>query len=261
VWGARGRSVRNEWSGRPRSESVFALRGCLPPIATAAAPPESGFFTAKMAAGQHSRRQDFFYRVRFREPVAHRRFPKASRRPAAPAPRGPTGAIVSFVWGRVMSAGQLGATITHGGMFNLRHHAPHQPDFLLHSRDTIYPDCIIASELSWPTQGLRTSLCPEKAKFAETLDEFRAAHKYNFLSSPPRHNVRPLHAEVPDLVPVGRSTKFHHHQLVGVESSCRAYKGTRHQLACAPLRARSTDGIRWREESIVPEPGRVYRTL
>ena len=37
---------------------------------------------------------------------------------------------------------------------------------------------------------------PEKAKVAETLDEFRAAHKYNFLDD----NLRAFNAEVPIFV-------------------------------------------------------------
>ena len=37
---------------------------------------------------------------------------------------------------------------------------------------------------------------PEKAKVAETLDEYRAAHKYNFLDD----NVRAFNAEVPIFV-------------------------------------------------------------
>ena len=45
-------------------------------------------------------------------------------------------------------------------------------------------------------QGLEERHDPEKAKVAETLDEFRAAHKYNFLDD----NLRAFNAEVPIFV-------------------------------------------------------------
>ena len=73
----------------------------------------------------------------------------------------------------------------------------HRPDFLLHSGDTIYADGVISAEVKLPDGKIWKNLTiPEKAKVAETLDEFRAAHKYNFLDD----NVRAFNAEVPIFV-------------------------------------------------------------
>jgi alkaline phosphatase D len=72
-----------------------------------------------------------------------------------------------------------------------------RPDFFLHSGDTIYADGLIPSEVKLTDGKIwKNVTIPEKAKVAETLDEFRAAHKYNFLDE----NVRAFNAEVPIFV-------------------------------------------------------------
>ena len=80
---------------------------------------------------------------------------------------------------------------------------------------------------------------PEKAKVAETLDEFRAAHKYNFT----RRQCARLQCRGADLRAVGRPRG--HQQLVAVEGSCR--RPTRSATSrCSPpaRRAPSTRCIR-----------------
>ena len=73
----------------------------------------------------------------------------------------------------------------------------HRPDFLLHSGDTIYADGPILSEVKLADGKVwKNVTIAEKAKVAETLDEFRAAHKYNFMDE----NVRAFNAEVPIFV-------------------------------------------------------------
>src|SRR5258708_7304443 len=95
-------------------------------------------------------------------------------------------------------AGQgWGITPDDGGMVTYATMGKHKPDFLLHSGDTIYADGVIPSEVKLPDGKIWKNLTiPEKAKVAETLDEFRAAHKYNLLDD----NVRAFNAEVPIFV-------------------------------------------------------------
>ena len=104
---------------------------------------------------------------------------------------------VSFVWGGDVAGQGWGINPDDGGMVTFAAMRKHRPDFLLHSGDTIYADGIISAEVKLPDGKVwKNVTIPEKAKVAETLDEFRAAHKYNFLDD----NVRAFNAEVPIFV-------------------------------------------------------------
>ena len=104
---------------------------------------------------------------------------------------------VSFVWGGDVAGQGWGINPDDGGMFTFATMRKHRPDFFLHSGDTIYADGVIPSEVKLPDGKIwKNVTIPEKAKVAETLDEFRAAHKYNFLDD----NVRAFNAEVPIFV-------------------------------------------------------------
>ncbi|MDO9383262.1 MAG: alkaline phosphatase D family protein, partial [Hyphomicrobiaceae bacterium] len=169
----------------------FSDARVLPPIA---ALPDSDF-TAKMLLENLPAGQQIFYRVRFRD-LAH---PAVSSEPAigrfrtAPAGR----RDVSFVWGGDVAGQGWGINPDDGGMRTFATMRGHRPDFLLHSGDTIYADGVIAADVKLADGTLwKNVTIPEKAKVAETLDEFRAAHKYNFLDD----NVRAFNAEVPIFV-------------------------------------------------------------
>src|SRR5260370_16264259 len=130
----------------------------------------------------------------------------------------------------------------------------HRPYFLLHSGDTIYADGIISSEVQLPDNKVRKNVTiPEKAKVAETLDEFRAAHKYNFLDN----NVRAFNAEVPIFV------QWDDHEVTNNWSASKqlpaVYKERDIHLLAARA-ARAFHEMYPMRESII-EPGRVYRTL
>ena len=104
---------------------------------------------------------------------------------------------VSFVWGGDVAGQGWGINPDDGGMVTYATMRKHRPDFLLHSGDTIYADGVIAAEVKLPDGKIwKNVTIPEKAKVAETLDEYRAAHKYNFLDD----NVRAFNAEVPIFV-------------------------------------------------------------
>src|SRR6201996_5099851 len=169
----------------------FTNARALPPIA---ALPESDF-TAKMLLENLPGGQDIFYRVRFRD-LSHTDVssePVVGRFRTAPADR----RDVSFVWGGDVAGQGWGSNPDDGGMVTYKAMLKHQPDFLLHSGDTIYADGVIQSEVKLADGKIWKNITtPEKAKVAETLDEYRAAHKYNFLDD----NLRAFNAEVPIFV-------------------------------------------------------------
>ena len=169
----------------------FANARALPPIAALS---ESDF-TAKMLLENLPGGQDIFYRVRFRD-LSH---PDVSSEPVvgrfrtAPADR----RDVSFVWGGDVAGQGWGINPDDGGMVTYAAMHKHRPDFLIHSGDTIYADGIIKEEVKLADgKTWKNITIPEKAKVAETLEEYRAAHKYNFLDN----NVRAFNADVPIFV-------------------------------------------------------------
>ncbi|MGY4437558.1 phosphodiesterase/alkaline phosphatase D-like protein [Bradyrhizobium sp. LM2.3] len=220
----------------------------LPPIA---ALPESDF-TAKMLIENLPGGQDIFYRVRFRD-LSHTAVesePVTGRFRTAPADR----RDVSFVWGGDVAGQGWGINPDDGGMFTFSAMRKHRPDFFLHSGDTIYADGPIQSEVKLADGKIwKNVTIPEKAKVAETLDEYRAAHKYNFTDD----NVRAFNAEVPIFV------QWDDHEVTNNWSLSKELPATYKERDVTLLAARA--GRAFHEmypmrESIV-EPGRVYRQI
>ena len=226
----------------------FADARVLPPIA---ALPESDF-TAKMLVEGLPAGQDIFYRVRFRD-LSHTGVlsePMVGRFRTAPADR----RDVSFVWGGDVAGQGWGINPDDGGMVTYAAMHKHRPDFLLHSGDTIYADGVIQPEVKLADGKIWKNITiPEKAKVAETLDEYRAAHKYNFLDD----NVRAFNAEVPIFV------QWDDHEVTNNWSISKQLPDTYKVRDITLLAARASRAFHEMypmRESIV-EPGRVYRTL
>jgi alkaline phosphatase D len=226
----------------------FANARALPPIA---ALPESDF-TAKMLLENLPGGQDIFYRVRFRD-LSHPDVasePVVGRFRTAPADR----RDVSFVWGGDVAGQGWGINPDDGGMVTYAAMHKHRPDFLIHSGDTIYADGIIKEEVKLPDgKTWKNITIPEKAKVAETLDEYRAAHKYNFLDN----NVRAFNADVPIFV------QWDDHEVTNNWSISKQLPDTYKVRDISLLAARASRAFHEMypmRESIV-EPGRVYRTL
>src|SRR5690242_19328794 len=159
----------------------------LPPIN---ALPESDF-TAKMLVDNLPGGQDIFYRVRFRDlsHISVESEPIVGRFRTAPSDE----RDVSFVWGGDVAGQGWGINPDDGGMFTFSAMRKNRPDFFIHSGDTIYADGLIPSEVKLADGKLwKNVTIPEKAKVAETLDEYRAAHKYNFLDD----NLRSTEFEI-----------------------------------------------------------------
>jgi len=226
----------------------FKEARALPPIA---ALPESDF-TAKMLIENLPAGQDIFYRIKFRD-LSH---PDISgeavtgRFRTAPADR----RDVSFVWGGDVAGQGWGINPDDGGMVSFATMRKHRPDFLIHSGDTIYADSVFSAEVKLPDGKLwKNLIIPEKTKVAKTTDEFRAAHKYNFLDV----NVRAFNAEVPIFV------QWDDHEVTNNWSASKqlpsAYRVRDINLLAARASRAFHDMYPMRESII--EPGRVYRTI
>ena len=220
----------------------------LPPIN---ALPESDF-TAKMLVEDLPGGQDIFYRVRFRDlsHISVESEPVVGRFRTAPSDK----RDVSFVWGGDVAGQGWGINPDDGGMVTFSAMRKHRPDFLIHSGDTIYADGVIQPEVKLADGKVWKNITiPEKAKVAETLDEFRAAHKYNFTDD----NVRAFNAEVPIFV------QWDDHEVMNNWSPSKDIPAVYKERSISVLAARAAQAFHEMypmRESIV-EPGRVYRTL
>ena len=226
----------------------FANARALPPIA---ALPESDF-SAKMLMENLPAGQEIFYRVKFRDlaQINIASEPVVGRFRTAPADR----RDVSFVWGGDVAGQGWGINPDDGGMTTFATMRKHSPDFFMHSGDTIYADGPIKPEVKLADGKIwKNVTIPEKAKVAETLDEFRAAYKYNFLDE----HLRAFNAEVPVFV------QWDDHEVTNNWSPSKQLAGRLQGAQHRP--ARRARGRAFHEmfpmrESIA-EPGRIYRTI
>ncbi|MCS7173763.1 MAG: alkaline phosphatase D family protein [Armatimonadetes bacterium] len=186
VWAASDRPARMvvEWSTTDRFRDVQRIVG---PWAT----PDSGF-TAKVWIPDLPPGSDIFYRVFFEDPsdpaarsepmMGHLRTPPQDTR------------TVRFLWSGDTAGQGWGVNPEWGGMRIYETMRRLQPDFFVHCGDMIYADNPLLPAVALPDGSVwRNVVTPEKAKVAETLEEFRGNYRYNLLDA----NVRRFHAEVP----------------------------------------------------------------
>lgn len=151
-------------------------------------------FNAKMDLAGLPAGQDIFYRVQFQDLTDLRSLsePVVGHFRTAPAER----RTVTFVWSGDTAGQGWGINEDWGGMKIYEVMRNHQPDFFIHSGDTVYADGPIQAEAKLPDGGIwKNVITEEKSKVAETLDEFRGQWKYNLLDA----NLRRFNAEVPML--------------------------------------------------------------
>jgi alkaline phosphatase D len=166
---------------------------------------------------------------------------------------------VRFLWSGDTAGQGWGIDLDYGGMKIYEAMRQAQPDFFIHSGDTIYADGPMLPEVTdaagnviWRNAYL--DQVPEKLKVAETLHEFRRAHLYNRYDE----HVRAFSAEVPQI------WQWDDHEVTNnwssskvvdaryTEKSIRALiaNGTRAFLEYAPMR--------WHSQV---ESERVYRHI
>ncbi|MCB2102183.1 MAG: alkaline phosphatase [Rhodobacterales bacterium] len=214
--------------------------------------PESDLAVKRLLTGLPSD-QDIFYRLT----AADLMDPKALSAPivgrfrTAPASR----RDVRFAWSGD-TAGQ-GWGIDDQGMRTYATMARHQPDFFIHSGDTIYADGVMKDEVTLKdgTVWKNRVLVDEKRKVAETLNEFRGQWKYNLLDE----HVRAMNAVCPTFF------QWDDHEVVNNWSSAKDLShDDRYRVKSIDLlRARSARAF----HEMTPirytpaEPGRVYRKI
>lgn len=89
---------------------------------------------------------------------------------------------VHFVWTGDVAGQGWGIDRSRGGMRLFEAMRRRDPDFLLHSGDTVYADGPISETEALPDGSTwRNLVTPEKTKVAETLAEFRGQWAYNLL--------------------------------------------------------------------------------
>jgi alkaline phosphatase D len=94
---------------------------------------------------------------------------------------------IRFVWTADQVGQGWGINPEWGGLRIYDSMARLEPDFFLHSGDTVYADGPLRSEVALPDGTVwRNIVTEEKSKVAETLDEFRGQYRYNLLDEPLR---------------------------------------------------------------------------
>ena len=169
------------------TESFAGARRIEGPLAL----EETGF-TSRLRLDALPPGQTIFYRIAYADPavagVASEWVQGRFRTPSSAA------ADVSFVWSADTVGQGWGINPDIGGMTIYETMRSLAPDFFVHCGDTIYADDPLSSEKRLPDGRLWRNLTTEaKSKVAETLDEFRGNHLYNFLDA----NLCRFNAEVP----------------------------------------------------------------
>ncbi|HEY9374582.1 alkaline phosphatase D family protein [Streptomyces sp.] len=104
---------------------------------------------------------------------------------------------VRFLWSGDIAGQGWGINPDIGGFRAFEEMRGLDPDFFLCSGDTVYADGVIQPSVTLPDGRVwRNVTTEEKAKVAETLDEYRGNFRYNLLD----HNVRAFNAQVPSIV-------------------------------------------------------------
>lgn len=110
-----------------------------------------------------------------------------------------SGRNIRFVWSGDTGGQGWGINPQIGGMRTYEAMRLVQPDFFLHSGDTIYADGPMTPTVALPDGGVWVNAyldeVPEKLKVAETLQEYRRNHLYNLYDE----NLRRFAAEVPQI--------------------------------------------------------------
>lgn len=228
-------------------ESFANGRTIIGPNALAA-----GDFAAKLDLRGLPPGQTIFYRVRFDDLAT----PTIGGETASGRFRtGPAGRRnVSFVWTGDTAGQGWGIDRDRGGMRGYAAMLKENPDFFIHSGDTIYADNPLAAEKKMPNGKIwKNVMIEEKAKVAETLREFRGNFKYNLLDD----NVRAFNAAVPMFA------QWDDHETVNnwypgemLQSDDR-YKVKSASLLAARANRAFREMIPMREHGL--ERGRIYR--
>ncbi|HEX5007759.1 MAG TPA: alkaline phosphatase D family protein, partial [Hyphomonadaceae bacterium] len=184
IWSKTDRSATMEVEYGTRADLQQSVKRKGPE-----ASPEAGY-TARVELTGLKPGAEYFYRVTFAEGTARSEpFTGRFRTPAA-------GKSVRLLWSGDTCGQGYGINPDWGGMRIYEAMRQREPDFFIHSGDTIYADNAIPREIVLKDGSIWRNVVTEaKSHAAKTLDDFRGAHEYNFLDA----NLRRFHAEVPQV--------------------------------------------------------------
>ncbi len=246
VWAKADRPARMmvEWATTESFADARTVRG---PAALGDTDHATKLDLTGLPADQH-----IFYRVRFADlhdadaasdvVTGRLRTPPATRRD------------VRFVWSGDTAGQGWGINEDFGGMRIYDEMRRVEPEFFIHSGDTIYADGPLSPEQEQPDGTMWKNLVTEeKSKVAESLREFRGNFEYNLLDA----NVRAFNAEVPMFA------QWDDHETVNNWYPSEILEDERYQeTSVALLSARAKRAFfeympvrAWRAE----EPQRLYR--
>lgn len=190
VWSRSDRlsQMMVEYDTTDRFANARRLTG---PIAT-----EASDYTSRIDLSGLPQGQSIFVRVRYVDPNNSRIESQTLAGQFRTAPLKDGKQPVRFVWSGDTAGQGWGINTEFGGMKIYETMRKRNPDFFIHSGDTIYADGPIAAEVK--AEGGRVwknVVTEEVSKVAETLKEFRGRHAYNLMDA----NVRGFAAEVPQI--------------------------------------------------------------
>jgi alkaline phosphatase D len=162
---------------------------------------------------------------------------------------------IRFAWSGD-TAGQ-GWGIDDKGMYSYSTIAKHQPDFFLHSGDTIYADGPLKDSVDLPdgTKWVNKVVIDEKRKVAETLAEYRGQWKYNMMDE----HVRAMNAVCPTFF------QWDDHEVTNNWSASKNLMAddryTEKSIALLSARAARAFHEMTPIRYTPAEPGRIYRKI
>ena len=153
---------------------------------------ENSDFTAKCLLNGLPPGQKMFYRIGFEDLTDSRVMSEPMTGTFRTPPAGKRDVL--FAWSGDTAGQGFGIDVARGGMKTYETVRRMQPDFFVHSGDTIYADNPISPGMRLEDGTIWKNIVTEaKSKVAETLSEFRGNHFYNQLDE----NVRKFNADVP----------------------------------------------------------------
>jgi alkaline phosphatase D len=249
LWAASDRParVRVRWS---TTEDLANATMVMGPTVT----PET-MFAGKLVLRDLPAGQDIFYEIVFEDidrptrtsmpVIGHlRTVPSAAR-------------DIRFLWSGDTAGQGWGINLEWGGMRIYETMRQLDPDFFIHSGDTIYADNPFQAEVMLADGSLWKNVTTElTSKVAETLDEFRANFQYNLLDD----KVRAFNAQVTQLV------QWDDHEVLNnwYPGEILPMDEARYQVKDVNVlaeRARLAF-LEWTPIGIhADEPGRIYRSI
>lgn len=232
------------------TDDSFANATALPPIT---AMPGSDFAVKRLLQSLPAD-QEIFYRVRFADLQDSRSVSEAVTGHFRTAPS--TARDIRFAWSGDTAGQGWGIDTDRGGMQTYATMTAHDPDFFIHSGDTIYADGPISATAEMPDGGIWNNLVADGVeKVAETLDEYRGRWKYNMLDE----HVRAFNQQVPTFY------QWDDHEVVNNWSSAKDLSGDDRYTEKSIMTLASRSAQAFHEMTPISytaeEPGRVYRKL